>query len=79
MKYEDDSDDEIELFVDGILVGPSTDGSGAPATEDNSLLIGGTTGNNFDGKIDDFRVYSYGRDAREIQADYNGGTAARFR
>src|SRR3989344_7262776 len=78
MKYEDDADDEIELFVDGILVGTSTDGSGAPATEDNSLLIGGTTGNNFDGKIDDFRVYPYGRTVQDIQLDYNAGFAAKF-
>ena len=79
MTYEDDADDEISIYVDGILIGASTDGSGAPASDTNSLLIAGTTTNNFDGTIDDFRVYQYSRSAAEIRVDYNAGLSTYFR
>ena len=81
MVWEDDSDDELSIYVDGILVGTSTDGSGGPvATDTNSLIIGGDSGitANFDGTIDDFRVYQYSRTAAEIRLDYNQGFAAEF-
>ena len=45
----------------------------------NNLLIAGTTTNNFDGKIDDARVYSYERSAAEILRDYNAGLSTYFR
>jgi hypothetical protein len=79
MVYEDDGDDEISLYVDGVNVGVSTDGDGAPASTDtNNLLIGGDTAANFDGTIDDVRVYGYARTADEIRLDYNAGLGARF-
>jgi len=81
MTYEDDADDEISLYVDGVLVGTSTNGDGAPAATDTAaLIIGGdnSTTANFDGTIDDVRIYNYARTAEEIRADYNAGFAARF-
>ncbi len=79
MSYTDDADDEITIYINGINVGASTNGVGGPATTDtNNLLIAGTTTNNFDGKIDDVRVYTYERSATEILLDYNQGFAAEF-
>ncbi|OGH33280.1 MAG: hypothetical protein A3A47_01410 [Candidatus Levybacteria bacterium RIFCSPLOWO2_01_FULL_37_20] len=72
--YEDDSDDEISIYINGILRGTSTDGSGAPAADTNNLLIGGTTTANFDGKIDEFKVYSYPLTADEVKLEYNRGS-----
>lgn len=71
--YEDDSDDEISVYVNGILRGTSTDGDGAPAADTNSLLIGGTTTANFDGQIDDFRMYGYSLTATQVKTLYNNG------
>jgi hypothetical protein len=62
-------------------VGSSSNGDGAPATTDtNNLVIGGdsSTTANFDGPIDDVRVYGYARTADEIRLDYNAGFAAKF-
>lgn len=67
--YADDSDDEIELYVNGLYVTSSTNGVGSPATDSNNLLIGGST--KFDGSIDDFRIYDYARSASQIKADFN--------
>ncbi|OGZ60429.1 MAG: hypothetical protein A3B96_01445 [Candidatus Spechtbacteria bacterium RIFCSPHIGHO2_02_FULL_43_15b] len=79
MIYEDDADDEITLYIDGIIRGSSSTGSGGPkVTDTNNLLIGGTTTANFDGRIDDVRVYNYARNEEEILVDYNAGLASRF-
>jgi hypothetical protein len=80
MVYEDDADDEITLYVDGINVGASTNGVGAPAgTDTNNLLIGGDTAANFDGTVDDVRVYGYARTPDEIRLDYNAGLGTHVR
>ena len=82
MTYEDDADDEISLYVDGRLVGTSTNGVGGPAATDTAaLIIGGDNGTtaNFDGTIDDVRVYQYVRTAEEIRLDYNAGLSTHFR
>jgi len=79
MSYTDDADDEITIFINGINVGSSTNGVGAPAgTDTSNLLIAGTTTNNFDGKIDDVKVYTYERSGAEVLLDYNQGFAAEF-
>ena len=79
MTYEDDTDDEITLYVDGKNIGSSTNGDGSPAADANNLLIGGDTNANFDGTIDDVRIYNYARTAEEILVDYNAGLSTYFR
>lgn len=71
--YSDDGDDEISVYVNGKLRTASTNGSGSPAAESNNLLIGGTTTNNFDGIIDDVRVYNYELTGQQVQTLYTGG------
>jgi len=67
MVYEDDADDEITIFINGQNRGSSTNGVGSPASTDTSnLSIGGDTSNNFDGTLDDFRVYNYGLTQKQI-------------
>lgn len=75
--YTDDGDDEITIYLDGVQVGSSGDGdgnatagSGSPATDGNSLLIGGDSSNNFHGFIDEFKIYAYERTAAEIKTDF---------
>lgn len=71
--YTDDADDEISVYVNGKLVGASTGGSGAPATESNNFLIGtNSTGNSdFDGKIDDIKIYNTELRFGGIARDFN--------
>lgn len=72
--YTDDADDEVEIYINGNLRGTSTNGVGSPATADsNNLLIGGTTTANYDGKIDDVRIYNYGLNATQIKSVYSDG------
>ncbi len=72
--YTDDGDDEVEIYINGNLRGTSTNGVGSPATSDsNNLLIGGTTTANYDGKIDDVRIYNYGLNATQIKSVYSDG------
>ena len=78
MSYTDDGDDEITLWVNGVNKGSSSDGDGAPASDSNNLLIGGTTTANFDGKIDEFKLYSSELTQDEILIDYNLGAAATY-
>lgn len=74
MSWTDDSDDEITLWVNGVNKGSSTNGDGAPASESNNLLIGGNTAKNFDGKIDDFKIYNYELSEDAIKIEYNHGS-----
>jgi len=70
MAYDDDADDEIELYVNGVLKGTSTNGSGSLATDNNNLLIGGTTTANFHGFIDEVKMYPYARTSAQIKTDF---------
>jgi hypothetical protein len=76
--YNDDGDDEIEVYINGILRGTSTNGVGRPTITDTSnLFIGGdnSTTANFDGKIDEFKVYATGLSAEQVKIDYNRNKA----
>ena len=58
--WEDDADDELTLYINGESEGSSTNGDGAPADDSSSTMyIGGDSSNNFDGNIDDLRIYAY--------------------
>ena len=77
LSWTNDDDDEITIWVNGRNAGSSTDGSGAAAAESGSIFMGGTAAN-FDGKIDDFRVYPYEMTAQQIRTVYNEGSTVRF-
>ncbi|MFC1647242.1 DUF2341 domain-containing protein [Patescibacteria group bacterium] len=68
--YTDDGDDEITVYIDGVNRGSSTNGSGAPDTDTNNLLIGGDSSNNFHGFIDEFKIYQNQRTDDEIKTDF---------
>lgn len=76
VSYTDDADDEITIWVNGIPRGTSTNGSGSPAITDTAnLVIGGTTTANFDGRIDEFKVYNAELATAEIQIDRNANAS----
>ncbi len=75
MTYSDDSDDEIEIYVNGVLKGTSTNGSGAPGTDTANFLIGGMSTFNYDGKIDDFKIYNFALNSEQIKMDMNRGAS----
>jgi hypothetical protein len=76
-----DSNYDLELFVDGVSIGADS-GNSIPTDGSQPLRIGGHNGSgndrNWDGLIDDVRVYNYARTQDEILADYNAGKAARL-
>ena len=83
LSYTDDGDDEITIWVNGRSVGSSTDGVGAPASDSNNILIGGTTTNNFKGFIDEFKIYKQERSSAQIitnaqKSPTNEGSSASF-
>ncbi len=78
LSYTDDADDEITIWVNGVAVGTSTDGAGAPATDTGNLLLGGTTTDNFDGKIDEFKLYSSELTKDQINIDNNLGFSVTY-
>lgn len=61
----------LSVYVDGRLRGSSSSGSGAIAADANNLLIGGSTSNNFDGRIDEFKVYNSALTQSEVSLDAN--------
>ncbi len=76
--YSNDSDDEVSVWIDGELRGTSTNGSGDPAAESDDLSIGGTSTANFDGRMDEFKIYSSELTSSEIRVDYNIGSGINF-
>jgi len=80
--YTDDVDDEITIYIDGVNRGASINGSGAPATDTSDLLIGGSSGANFHGFIDEFKIYYTERTAAQIKLEtqlestYEGSSAS---
>lgn len=74
--YGDDADDDLLVYINGELKGTGN-GSGAPASTDtNPLLIGGDTGTNYHGYLDDFKIFAYERTAAQVKTDYLKGAAA---
>ena len=66
------------FYINGASVGTST-GIQAPTSGTNSAIIGNNTGNtnNFDGKIDNLRIYSRALKGSEISQIYNA-TKSRY-
>lgn len=81
MSWTDDGDDEITIWVNGVAVGTSTNGNGAPAADTGALTIGQETGGTtqtFDGKIDEIKVYSSELTADQIKIERNFGSNNNF-
>ncbi len=72
------SNDILRIYKDGVLVGSSTTATGTlniDTTQD--FTIGGDpVGGIFNGDIDDVKVYTYARSAKQIVEDMNAGHPA---
>lgn len=74
--WEDDLDDELSIYINGQLEGSSVDGNGSAADDSASqVLIGGDSSNNFDGKIDEVKIYNFALTADEVKTEYNHASA----
>ena len=73
-----ESGSDATVYVNGVSVG--TTGNAFSSVTGQPLYIGHAPGSseNFDGTIDDVRIYNYARTAVQVQQDYNNGLAARF-
>ena len=72
--YTDDGDDEISVYIDGVLRGTSTNGSGTPATDTYDLTIGGISANNFHGYIDELKIYPEEHTRSQVQLNHLQGS-----
>jgi len=72
------STQQVQIYINGALKTTSAAGVGPPAAESNNLLIGGTTTNNFDGLIDEFKIYNYALTADEVKIDYDNGAGLKL-
>ncbi len=66
----------LRVYVNGVEKGSSSAGSGAISADANNLLIGGTTTANFDGKIDELRVYNQALTAPQVLIDMQRAAGA---
>ena len=70
----DNADDTLKVYLNGVLVGSDTNITDTPSTFSQSLEIGkGYTNEEFDGVIDQVRIYDYARTPAQIAWDYNRG------
>jgi len=74
--WTNDADDEVTIWINGVANTSTATFAGDPAADANNLTIGGTP--NFDGQIDDFRVYPYELTETQIKKVMNEGAGARF-
>lgn len=75
----DVTNDLLRIYVDGIQVDTSSDSTTATTANDDSLYIGsrGNNAQDFDGQIDDVRIYNYTLTATQVKNLMNEG-AVRF-
>lgn len=78
MTWTDDADDEITIYINGKAVGTSTNGVGPVSADSSNLLIAGGTSNNWDGKIDEFKVYASELTADQMKIENNFGSSENF-
>jgi len=80
--YDQSASPRTRGFVNGIELAGTDTGSGADRAKPNTYLEIGCLDDahthNFDGIIDDVRIYNYARTAEEIRTDYNEGFATKF-
>jgi hypothetical protein len=73
----DTTNDKLYLYVDGVLIGSTTDTTTQTAANNEDITIG-NGGNSYEqydftGQIDQVKIYDYARSARQIAMDYSGG------
>jgi len=68
----------ISIWINGVLKGTSGAGTGGLAADTSNLLIGGGASNNFDGRIDEFQVYSSELTADQMKVIANQGAVNNF-
>lgn len=79
MTWENDADDELALYINGILDGTSTNGSGDTANDSTtSGFVGGSHGNHFDGYIDEFKFFNTALTQSEINILHNNGAGTKL-
>ncbi|GIW59935.1 MAG: hypothetical protein KatS3mg087_1001 [Patescibacteria group bacterium] len=64
-------DNTANLFVNGI--DKTSDNSITATNSNGNSYIGGSGSENFDGRIDDVRIYNYARTSKQIIEDMNAG------
>ncbi|OGK16878.1 hypothetical protein A3H80_04655 [Candidatus Roizmanbacteria bacterium RIFCSPLOWO2_02_FULL_37_19] len=76
----DVANDKVYVYVDGVQITSTTDSTTATTVNDDTLSFGngGTsyTGYDFNGSIDDIRIYNYARTSKQIVEDMNAGHPA---
>ncbi len=73
MTFDNSTSSMVSLYVDGVKVADDGDTTQAPVALTTNLLIGrrGTAGNEFDGRIDEARIYNRSFSPMEITQLYN--------
>jgi len=66
------------IYLNGTNVGEGDASDDVSSSSGDNLLIGKSYAEEFNGLIDDVRIYNYARTPEEIRLDYNAGYAARF-
>lgn len=76
------STDLLYLYIDGKLVNSSTDSTTATCANNDDISIGNGgnsyTNNDFNGQIDDVKMYNYPLTDTQIKNIFNDGAAVRF-
>lgn len=72
--------DTIYIYVDGVQINSAADSTTATAANNDDISLGNSgtsyTANDFNGAIDDVRIYSYARTQKQIISDMNAGHPA---
>jgi len=78
--WSDDGDDELSIYINGENTGASSaSGDGAPENDSGSnMFIGGDASNNFNGLIDNVRIYAQELTSAEVKSDMNYASATNF-
>ncbi|NMB70304.1 LamG domain-containing protein [candidate division WWE3 bacterium] len=72
----DIASDKVFLYVDGVLNGEGTDNTTIAVTNDSAIALGNypsVLSRDFNGQIDDVRIYNYARTPNQITQDMNAG------
>lgn len=75
MTYDDAG--TITIYINGVQRGANT-GSGATASDTANLLIGGATTANFDGRIDEFQIFSSVLTPAQVLIVMNANSSVNF-
>ncbi|GIW59893.1 MAG: hypothetical protein KatS3mg087_0959 [Patescibacteria group bacterium] len=77
LTWTNDADDEMTIWINGINRGSSTNGVGDASADTATLYIGGNT-TNFDGYLDEFKIFNYELTQKQIEILVNEGASVKF-